>query len=81
MGASDSKVYKICVLGLEKSGKTMLCSLLKPQQNIFYTDAFSYFHFPVNKKVSFEVWDHKGQYPHLWNHHFNGVNGFVFLID
>ena len=81
MGFATSQVYKICILGLEQSGKTLLCSLMKPQQKIFYTDAFSYFLHPVQDGVDFEVWDQKGKHPHLWNHHFNGVNGFIFVID
>ena len=59
MGNSSSQVtYKICILGLERSGKTLLCSLLRPQKNVFYTDAFSFFHYQACKNVTLEIWDH-----------------------
>lgn len=56
MGGKQS-VNKVVIMGPSGSGKTTFSSLLSPMDNIFYTDAFNYFEYSLNKGSKLQMWD------------------------
>ena len=72
---------KIVVIGLSKSGKSTFANLLEPKENEFEANDFRNFRYTVTEKTTFDIWDLNGALPHLWTHHCQAVDGFIFCID
>ena len=80
MGGSQSE-FKVVIVGLQGAGKTCFCNLMWPKEQVFQTDAFVNFHFPLTSKSCFDVWDLNGRLPHLWSHQMGRAAAIIFVID
>ncbi len=77
---NDPVIQKVVILGMHTAGKTQFSTLMQPQLQPFVSD-FNNFKYRASDHTVFDVWDLNGLEPHLWNHHYLGVEGIVYLIS
>merc|ERR1711998_617572 len=83
---SSKEEIKVCVVGLDNSGKSTILNKMKPKEASinevtptvgFTTEEFDY------GNVTFQAWDMSGQsrYRELWQCYYNDTQGVIFVVD
>merc|ERR1711918_140384 len=83
---SSKEKVKVCVVGLDNSGKSTILNKMKPKEASinevtptlgFTTEEFDH------GNCSFQAWDMSGQsrYRELWQCYFQDASGIIFVID
>ena len=78
----NNKDYKILMLGLDNSGKTVILYQYKMEETVktmptigFNVETIYY------NDLNLTIWDVGGNIRYLWKHYYNGTAGIIFVVD